>query len=85
MTDQGEYHINLTYLWCLQIQLNLDSFSDNIKALRSRIVVPKDHIDTNLEAKREKTIGCCWTDKKAREDQMNGDADSSHDISFSNL
>ena len=77
-TDQGEYHINI-------IQLNLDSFSHNIKALRSRIVVPKDHIDTNLEAKREKTIGCCWTDKKAWEDQMNGDTNSSRHISFTNL
>ena len=61
------------------------SSCDNVKVLRGRVVVTKDDIDTDLEVQGKETVAGGWTDEEAWEDKMDGDGDTSHDISFTNL
>ena len=77
---------HLSDIYCeYEIHSTFYSSCDNVKVLRGRVVVAKDDIDTDLEVKWEETVAGGRTDEEAWEDKMDGDGDTSHDISFSNL
>ena len=76
----------MSNIYCeYEIHSTFYSSCDNVKVLRNSVVVTKDDIDTDLEVKREETVAGGRTDEEAWEDKMDGDGDTSHHISFSNL